>query len=284
MQTIEEDGLVGELYTPQGKGPFPAILCIGGSSGGIKNAEAPLLAEAGFVAFSLGYFGAPGLPPVFADLPLEYFVKGVGWLLAQPLVQGPKVGVTGRSRGSEAALQLATLTPEVGAVAVYVPSGIRWMGVDGRPSWTYRGKPLPYAKWPNKFDDTGAAISKMARFNRTFADPAAIAGTEIEVEKASCPILLISGEDDQLWPSKRMAERIMERLKVHKYPYQYQHISYPNAGHRIKVPGLERSSYEPISEDTVTHEILQLGGTYEGNKAASEQSWGEVLEFFRLAI
>lgn len=284
MQAVRENGLVGELYVPEGRGPFPAVLCIGGSSGGIKNAEAPLLAKAGFVAFSLGYFGAPDLPPVFADLPLEHFAQGVGWLLAQSVVQGPTIGITGRSRGSEAALQLATLTPQVGAVVAYVPSGIRWMGVDDRPSWTYGGDPLPYAKWPNKFDDTGAAISKTDRFNQVFADTAAIADAEIAVEQAHCPMLLISGTDDQLWPAERMANMIIERLKRNDYPYPYRHITYANAGHRIKVPGLDRSSYEPVSEDTVTHELLQLGGTYQGNKTASEQSWPEVLEFFRSCL
>lgn len=280
---IHTNGLVGELFVPQDTGPFPAILCIGGSSGGVKTAAAPLLAEAGFAALSLGYFGAPGLPDEFADLPLEYFVKSVDWLLAQPEVGGPKVGVTGTSRGSEAALQVATLTSKVGGVVAYVPSGIRWMGVDGRPSWTLGGKPLPYVQWTNDFDETGA-VAKVDRFNRILDDPAAYVEAEIAIEKADCPILLISGKDDQLWPSERMAELIMRRLKKHGYRHSYRHIAYPNAGHRIKVPGLGRESYEPISEDTVTHELLRLGGTYEGNKAASERSWVETVDFFRSVL
>ncbi|HLZ14564.1 MAG TPA: acyl-CoA thioester hydrolase/BAAT C-terminal domain-containing protein [Candidatus Saccharimonadales bacterium] len=280
---INTSGLVGELFTPQGQGPFPAALCIGGSSGGVKTAAAPLLAEAGFVALSLGYFGAPGLLKEFAELPLEYFVQGVDWLLAQPMVRGRKVGVTGTSRGSEAALQAATLTPHVGSVVAYVPSGIRWMGVAGRPSWTYNGKPLPYVQWPNDFDK-GGAIAKVDRFKQILDNPAVWASAEIAIEKAACPLLLISGKNDQLWPSERMANLIMERLKKHSYPHHYEHIAYPNAGHRIKVPGLDPSSYEPVSEDTVTHEILSLGGTYEGNKLASEQSWNETVSFLRSAL
>ena len=277
---VNANGLVGELFSPSGDGPFPGIVCIGGSSGGVKTAAAPLLAEAGFAALSLGYFGAPGLPKEFADLPLEYFLHGVDWLLKQPMVTGSKVGITGTSRGSEAALQIAALTPKVGGVVAYVPSGVRWMGVEGRPSWTYHGKPLPYVQWVNNFDGAGA-IAKVDRFNRVLDDPETYARAEIAVERASCPILLISGEDDKLWPSERMASLIITRLKKHNYPYRYHHISYPSAGHRIKVPGLGRESYEPISEDTVTHEILELGGTCEGNKMASEQSWAETVNFFR---
>jgi hypothetical protein len=54
-----------------------------------------------------------------------------------------------------------------------------------------------------------------------------------------------------------------------------------NAGHRIKVPGLDNSRYEPVSEDTVTREILSLGGTLVGNRAASEQSFAETVQFFK---
>lgn len=283
-QMIKSNGLVGELFVPHGTGPFPAVLCIGGSSGGTKTAAAPLLAQSGFAALSLGYFGAPGLPATFANLPLEYFLQGADWLLSHPKTQGPKIGVTGTSRGSEAALQLATLTPQVGGVVAYVPSGIRWMGVDGQPSWTYQGKPLPYAQWLNDFDNTNEAIAKTARFHQVLDKPAAYAEAEIPVEQATCPILLISGKDDQLWPSERMATLITQRLAQHDYPHAYRHISYPNAGHRIKVPGLDPSSYEPVSADTVTHEVLQLGGTYEGNKTASEQSWLKTVNFFKSAL
>ena len=131
------------------------------------------------------------------------------------MARGPKVGVTGTSRGSEAALQVATLTPKVGGVVVYVPSGIRWMGIEGRPPWTYQNKPLPYVQWANDFDETGA-IAKVDRFNQILDNSTLWANAEIAVEEASCPILLISGKDDQLWPSERMANLIVTRLKKHR--------------------------------------------------------------------
>ena len=277
---VGANGLVGELLTPEGVGPFPGVLCIGGSSGGVKTAVAPMLAKAGFAALSIGYFNTPGRPAEFVNLPLEYFVSAVDWLLEQSIVSGDKVGVTGTSRGSEAALQTATLTSKVGAVVTYVPSGIRWMGVDGKPSWTLHNRSLPYVSWQNDFGDEVGALAKVDRFNRVLDNPAIYAAAEIEVEQANCPMLLISGKDDQLWPSERMANLIIDRLTRHSYGFPYRHIAYPNAGHRIKVPGLADESYKPISEDTVTHELLQLGGTFEGNKSASEQSWEEVAQFF----
>src|SRR6266576_6256906 len=135
-RAVGDMGLVGELVLPEGEGPFATVLCVGGSSGGVGNNMANKLAEDGFAAFSLGYFGAPSLPATFANLSLDYFVKGVDWLVSQPFVLGNKVGITGTSRGSEAALQTATLSNKVGAVVAYVPSGIRWDGVDGEAPWT----------------------------------------------------------------------------------------------------------------------------------------------------
>lgn len=283
-RTIKTHNVVGEFFLPEGDGPFPGVMCIGGSSGGVQTPIAPLLAEVGFATLSLGYFGVYGLPEEFAELPLERFIKGVEWMLDQPVVRGPKVGVTGTSRGSEAALQVATLTPKVGGVVAYVSSGIRWMGVEGRPSWTYDGEPLPYLRWQNDFDAIDGAIAKVDGFNRVLDTVATFADAEIAVERAHCPILLISGKDDRLWPSERMATHIIKRLKVHRYPYPYRHIAYTNAGHRIKVPGLRSENYEPISKDTVTHEMLELGGTYEGNKIASEHAWIETVNFFRSAL
>ena len=277
---IYESGLVGELVYPSNGDKFPAVLCIGGSSGVVGKNVANKLAEAGFVAFSVGYFGAPGLPDDFTDLSLEYFLRALEWFMKQPMLAGSKVGVTGSSRGSEAALELASRSPLVGAVVVYVPSGIRWMGIDSRPSWTWKKMPLPYLKWDNEFNDQSGSIAKVGSFNRALDDRSNRTGAEIEVEMAKCPILLISGKDDHLWPSERMASLVVERLKTHEYRFEVKHIAYENAGHRIKVPGLPDSSYVPISEDTVTHEMLDLGGTFDGNKSASEKAWPETVGFF----
>jgi dienelactone hydrolase len=281
---VRENGLVATLVKPPGGGSYPAVLCIGGSSGGVSLEMAEPLAREGFAALALGYFGVDGLPPEFAELPLEYFERAVTWLLSQQYVAGNTIGVTGTSRGSEAALQTATLSSGVGAAVAYVPSGIRWMGVGGKSSWRHGGKPLPYMQWPNDFDGKDGARAKVDRFNQVLDNPKAVASAEIAVEKAHCPILLISGKDDQLWPSERMANLIMERLKEHYYPYEYRHIAYPNAGHRIKVPGLDDSRYEPVSEDTVTHEILSLGGTLAGNRVASERAFTEAVAFLRESL
>jgi hypothetical protein len=68
-----ERGLVGALFLPPGEGPHPGVIVLGGSSGGMREPLAALLASHGCAALALAYFGVEGLPPQLADIPLEYF-------------------------------------------------------------------------------------------------------------------------------------------------------------------------------------------------------------------
>ncbi|HAA18947.1 MAG TPA: hypothetical protein DCP28_09340, partial [Cytophagales bacterium] len=99
----------------------------------------------------------------------------------------------------------------------------------------------------------------------------------IAVENIQCPILFISGEDDQTWPSAMMAERMMERLRTNDFAYEFRHLSYPNAGHNFAgggqgcgIPFLPPEDYSGSSA---------RGGTDKGNALAASQSWEALLQF-----
>ena len=146
----QEDGLTGVFYGPAAGTPGPAVLVLGGSEGGLglSSRRAAHLASQGFAALALAYFGAEGLPPTLANIPLEYFQRALAWLARQPEVQPDRIAVLGISRGSEAALQLgATFHGGLRAVVAEVPSHIRWNGFDRSApgaAWTERGVPLPF--------------------------------------------------------------------------------------------------------------------------------------------
>ena len=63
VQPIRDAGMVATLFTPPGDGPFPLVVMLSGSGGGLMEARSALFAAHGFAALALGYFGAPGLPP-----------------------------------------------------------------------------------------------------------------------------------------------------------------------------------------------------------------------------
>jgi len=55
--------LHGYLFLPAGKGPYAAVLVLGGSEGGVPQAKAEWLARHGYAALALAYFRYEGLPP-----------------------------------------------------------------------------------------------------------------------------------------------------------------------------------------------------------------------------
>ena len=119
----------------------------------------------------------------------------------------------------------------------------------------------------------GSPISTRGFFERALDDEAAVAPASIAVEKIEAPVLLISGTDDRLWPSTRLSEMVIERLKVHEHPFPYEHLRYEGAGHMISLPG-----YEPARS---WRDRYELGGSREANELANADSWTKVLGFLR---
>ena len=51
------------------------------------------------------------------------------------------------------------------------------------------------------------------------------------MENIKAPILLFSGESDEMWPSTFMGEMIVQRLKEHNFKYSYYHHHFKRANH-----------------------------------------------------
>jgi hypothetical protein len=71
-----------------------------------------------------------------------------------------------------------------------------------------------------------------------------------------------------------MAEKVMERLKRHGFPYPFEHLCYNGAGHAIP------SACIPTIL-SVRGGQLALGGTPEANAGAQRDSRPRVLRFLR---
>jgi dienelactone hydrolase len=283
---VAEDGVVGVLYEPGDGQGHPGIIVIGGSDGGFGEPEDALLASRGFAVLSLAYFGTRGVPPTLQNIPLEYFVRAVQWLRARPGVEPDGITLFGASRGAEAALMVAAVSSGVKAVVAVSPSHARWEGLNANrmpegPAWTYHGKALPYI--PNRIGARFAAryvwdklagnpIPTTPLFLENLADSAGVASAEIPVENIQGPVLLLSGDDDQVWPSSSMAERVISRLRQHRRPFRDEHLSYDGAGHwlpRAWVP--TRGSWRRMR--------WAIGGTAQGTARAHADSWPKILAF-----
>ncbi len=233
---VRDDGLAGTFFLPREGGPYPAVIVLGGSGGGIWEAPAALLAAHGFATLALAYFAYEHLPPQLNNIPLEYFEAALGWLQAHPRVNQDGLGVIGTSRGGELALLLGATFRQLKAAVAYVPSNVVWEGVGpdvpaGAPSWSYRGQPLPVMQERFLTSEMIQAVVQRKPIATTplyypaLDDAAAVEDAAIPIEQSRAAILLISGQDDQMWPSARMAAMAVERLERHGYRYPVQHLS-----------------------------------------------------------
>jgi pimeloyl-ACP methyl ester carboxylesterase len=292
FKLLAEDGLRGVWYLPPGDGPHPAVIVLGGSEGGLPvRFAAPLLASHGYATLALAYFGLPGLPRGLVNIPLEYFGKAIAHVRAAIAPRNDFVAVYGMSRGGELALLIASLYADIRAVVAVVPSGVVFGAFgpsepwDRRPrgAWTLAGKPLPDMSQNNRYADSWVAdpmqspIRGTPRVLNAMRDLDAVERATIAVERIKGPVLMVSGRDDQIWPSFELAEIARRRLQVHNHPWPFEHISYPDAGH-VTVP-----PYAPTTATTFVHPMTRrtyaLGGTPKGQIEANVAYWRRTLDF-----
>ena len=269
VNRIELTGLLhGTLLVPDSPGSHPGVLVVGGSEGGVPLPKAVWLASHGYAALVLAYFRSPGLPSELEGIPLEYFGQAINWMMHRPEIAADRLAVVGTSRGGELALQLGSMYPELHAVVAYVPANVRYPSCcrrDFGPAWTWKGQPLAYARptSPN-------------------SAPTDMAAT-IAVEATHGPILMISGDDDGVWPSRAMTDSAMHRLQHAHFSFRFEHLDYPHAGHRAGnpwiIPTWSNGVRQPISGNQEN-----FGGNPEGNAMSSLDATPRVLAFLQQSL
>jgi dienelactone hydrolase len=292
--TVEAGRLRGIAFFPEGEGPFPSVLVYSGSGGGLGGlggvqSSAALLASRGFAAFALAYFRYEDLPPDLVNIPLEYFREGIDWLRKNAPALGGRVAVMGASRGGELSLLLGSTYPDdVSAVVAKVPSGIVWGGLTkdragheaawtlgGLPVEPLRGRSTPTQELPKR--DGAIVLTPAFEAQLAAASAEDISAHEVPVERLGGPALLLSGEDDAMWPSVALAEYSVKRAQARGARFPVRHLSYPDAGHSFTIPAgfpVPRASVHPVDGN-----VYAYGGSLVGNAHANASSWREILDF-----
>jgi len=279
---VREHGLFASFFLPAGDGPHPAIIIVSGSGGGLSESRGALYAQHGIAALSLAYFAYETLPKGLIEIPLEYFETALDWLQAHPALDPNRIAVTGGSRGGELSLLLGATFPQIKAVVAYVPSHTAWAGfsADGgsaKSSWTFRGEPIPYVLYEDDVPAGPEPIPLTPGFLRALTQKKMVQAAEIPVERINGAVLLISGEEDAMWPSAQMADAVIRRLAAHNFAHPYRHIRYPNAGHMIlagHIPATVTASRHPVDGM-----VYAYGGDAQGYAHANVNSWASVLAF-----
>lgn len=305
-QVVRDGPLRGHYFEPEGAPPYPAVLVLGGSEGGVIPTRAAALAAEGMAALSLGYFDYEDRPRAAINLPIEYFVEGLRWLARR--ARG-KVAIWGSSRGSEAAILTAAHAPDlVDAVIGWVPSHVVNTGFDmvggvdfslmRDAMWTIDGRPVAGAPDEAHTPDRLAARAEAFKSppGYRFADEFMALWTRkgcedayaLPAERIEAPILLVSGGDDAIWPSAYAADRLERRLKSLSFGFPVRHVCYPGVGHAIGVPN-EPRPFSDIAHwcegySGVDNGFVAYGGTPAANAAAARAAWGEATSFLLGAL
>lgn len=275
---VRSNGLVGTFYYPKDAGLYPGVIILDGPEGGLNETQAATLAAHGYATLALAYSGIEKLPRQVNKIPLEYFETAINWLQSQDMITKDKIAVLGTSKGAELGLLLGANFPVIRAVVAYSPSAVIWQCPDTSDktptsSWTYRGKQLPYVPFQNSlFSNLWSKVP----YKESLKSKAAVQKATIPVEKINGPVLLISGLDDQIWPSAQMAQSIIKRLKKNRHPYPDKHLSYREAGHILKLYYLPSTTFSKPKSD--------FGGTLKSNYQAGWNSWGQVVRFLDKAL
>jgi dienelactone hydrolase len=294
---LRENCLIGTFFVPLSEKPLPVIITLSGSSGGLSESRAKLLASNGFNVLALAYFGIEGLPSHLESIPLEYFEKAIAWIKSQDgSIDSTRIGLYGVSRGAELALILGSIFPNsIQAIVAALPSSVVYGSYGGsmngslKDAWIYQGKPIhpfaPVAK-TDFSENMGKTSTNPVKTSQDFLEgmkeSQGYEAAAIHVENILSPLLLISGGDDQMWPSTLFSNQIVSRLKTTSSKICCFHLNYPEAGHGINLPNL------PIACPTYYHPMsniwLSMGGTRQADAKASQDSWKKLVVFFHDAL
>ena len=273
--------LVYNWFAPeQNQKKYPAVLVLGGSEGGLNYGEqwANVLVKEGFGVMALAYFGVEHLNKQLIDVPLEYFQAALDTLKSKQGVDTNNIIIISISKGTEPALLLASTNKSVKLVIAASPSHVVWQGIDREnfssvsSSWSKENKPIPFVAFDYSKGYYPIINFYLGALEKPIADEAFI-----YIEKSSARLVLLSGGQDQIWPSSIMAKSIQNRLKSKKLDANVILYDFPTAGHGFLIP-FDSAEEKAKVMNNISNNISFLGGDVTSFKEAMEKSFEYVLE------
>lgn len=292
--SICDSSFNGILFHPQNHMSHHGIILLGGSDGGVQEHAAALLASKGYSVLALAYFGVEGVPRDLEEIPLEYFQGATSWLKEHPSTNGG-VSLIGYSRGGELALLLGAVfndyqTIIAGAPSSYVTSGLKNTIFAPIPAWTYKEQSLPYMKfvyrpstifsiWKNWL--LKRPVSFLSIWDHTLKNEEKIASSRIPVEMINVPVMTVSGDDDQLWPSTYYSREIAKNLAVSETVDNNQHLYFEEAGHFLTFPYSLPNMPANVHMQVGGRMTMTFGGSKAANAKAAKETWPKLLAFLK---
>jgi uncharacterized protein len=240
-------GLDTELIVGDAR-PRALIVGFGGGEGGNAwasdhwRAQRERFAAQGFAMLAVGYFGGVQSPAKLDRISLDAIDDAIATAARDPRVDTSCVIAIGGSKGAELALSLAARSPRIRGVVAIVPGDAVFPSLTDAmttSSWTWRGESLPFMPMPWSATPALIAGDLRAVFTRIRADADAFATAAIPVERIAGPVLFVSATRDEFWPSREMADAMMQRLGAHAFAHAHEHIAI-DGGHAAPLDHFDR--------------------------------------------
>ncbi|XP_068211024.1 acyl-coenzyme A thioesterase 5-like isoform X5 [Palaemon carinicauda] len=194
----------GSLFLPPGDGPFPGIVDMFGTAGGLLEYRSAQFASRGFASLALAFFNYDDLPKGLEEFDIAYFEEAVEYLLKHEKVMNQNVGAVGVSKGGDLALSMATFIPEVKAAV-----SVNGCNANVQSDLRVSSRIIPGLQFDisrAKIED--GAIDCFDVLEDSLSLPEAI----IPIEEADANFLFLAGCDDKNWKSVEYADRAVDRL------------------------------------------------------------------------
>lgn len=254
----------------------PTIIGLSGSDGGdgAGHYHAAKLASRGYAVLGFPYYSPltletpiAGLPTAFQEIPVDRLQAAYEWLCEQSEVDPDHVGIWGGSKGAEFALIAATKFSWIKSVVAVAPTDVVWEGWDEgatvhveTSSFSWQGAPLPYTPTV----DTGSIFENLVRGRAAHPREAELA--RIPIESYRQPLMLIAGEDDEIWPAADMARAIAKHRAEAELLTEM--LIYPEAGHQLADDGYSSAEWS-----------CKTGGTLQAQGVARRDAFVKALRF-----
>ena len=233
QETLQTKNTEAVLYLGKGE-KQPLIVGLGGSEGGNawtsdywKKTRDQFL-EKGYAFLAIGYFNAKETPKLLEKIAIEDVHNAILKATQHKNVDSERIAIVGGSRGGDLALLLASYYDDINCVVSLVPSHAVFPGNTNHfttSSWTFNNAELPFV--PVNEASVPFLMKRDLRgsFTAMLQDTIAEQKALIKVENIKAPILLISATEDEIAPTTPMCNKIIDRLKQHKFQYDTEHVA-----------------------------------------------------------
>ena len=233
QDTLKTNNTESILYLSTGKNQ-PLIVGLGGSEGGNawtsdywKKTRDQFI-EKGYAFLAIGYFGANGTPKFLEKIALEDIHNAIMEATKNKKVNRKKIAIVGGSRGADLALLIGSYYKNIDCVVGLVASNVVFPGNTDHfttSTWTFEGRELPFVPVNEEAVPFLMKGDLRGTFKTMLEDTIAEKKALIKVEKIRGPILLISATKDEVAPTTPMSNKIIARLKEHKFKYENEHVA-----------------------------------------------------------